>query len=285
MRFIKGSVVLVVFFMGVSFTSNVKAMVDANEAYAGMFRYHAIITVHRIIPEQNISTILNWDCNGAIISTKSVITSYKCVAGYESRTSFQIKIGCDIYAEECTFYDSFTAAKFTPEHAIALIQVTAPRPIIFNDRIQPVMLPTSTIYRHLQMNRYSVYHATSTSEIRIKFPPRPWIINYLNMQIANMSECIQHLPNSTIHSSSICVKEIGTGHGSLCSEWAVPLVYLSDITFVGDYHGDCEIAYLSTATLIGIFDYTNADCTAGGPSLFFKIEAFVDWIWEQIKLE
>lgn len=145
----------------------------------------------------------------------------------------------------------------------------------FNHRVQPVTLPThDSLSKHLYINRNTVYHATSSTRRKIG------ILHYLTMKFTFIHECIHSLPNTKLHDSSLCAKEVGKGnevytYGSLCSEVGVPLVYLSDETVVGDVitandnNWHCEPSYLSTPTLFGILDDTNADCTTGSLSFFY----------------
>lgn len=159
--------------------------------------------------------------------------------------------------------------------------------------MQPVTLPTrDSLSKHLYANLDTVYHATSSSKRQIGF------LSYLTMKFTFIHECIRSFPNTKLHDSSLCVKEVGKNnevytYGSLCSEVGVPLVYLSDETLVGDvieYNADdnnwhCVPTYLSTPTLFGILHDTHTDCTAGGLSFFIEILPFVNWIKEQISLE
>lgn len=290
MRFIKRSVVLDAVFFMVFFTSNVQAIESSYRAFAGSFRHHVSINCTRLDVEPDIS-LLTWPCNGAIISPKSVITSYKCLVGWDyyksyENTSFRITAGCDFIFETCTFYDSSVTPKFTPDQAIALIQVTAPEKITFNIRIQPVQLPKQN-NRLFSVDPNVAYHVTSYLEKYIGLLP------YLTMEIVNMSECLQRIANKRILNTSICVRETdiinkGISNGSLCTDWGAPLVNLTDETLLGNFQGGnpkCPVPYLASATLIGIFDDTNAECKAGEPSLFFKVEYYVDWIKEQIRLQ
>lgn len=286
MRFIKGIVVFIVVF----FTPNVKAIYLAHDALAYQFRYHAAIDVYRIRNEPPLLTSMTkWDCSGAVISSKYVITSYKCVHGYNFDgswlgTTFQIKVGCvNLNHTTCLSYNSTIKPRLTHlPNLIALIEVNYPQEITIDYRIQPVTLPTKN-------SRYSV----STSDSTIFYVATGFRevvegkLRYVYMKIVPMSDC-EPLPENTIPNSSLClhgVDRIYQDHvdhvdhadrsgsqenleqlkGSLCfSEFGVPLVDVQN------------------QTLIGIFYYTDPKCPMGGPSLFFKIEPFVDWIKEWI---
>lgn len=289
MRFIK--VFIAVFIVIVS-TSNVETIVDAYLAYAGSFPHHAAITGYRSVHEPSTITVYQtWNCNGAIISRKHIVTTYKCVTGDDFDgsfvgTTFHISAGCNPISEACTTYNSNKTPKFTPEQIIALIQVTSSEQMIFSDRIQPAMLPKrDTIYRQFAIDRNPniVYHVSSYPKKEL------WYLPYLHMKIANITKCIESLPANKIHISALCLQEAsynnkGYTNGSLCSESGAPLVRWTDSVLVGDVvRRSCSQEIISTVTLIGIFDTTN--CTARGPNLFIKMEYYVDWIVEQIKLE
>lgn len=257
------------------FTSNVKPVVDAYLAYAGSFPHHVAITGYHSVPEPSPSTITvfqTWNCNGAIISRKHIITTYKCVTGDEFDgsfvgTTFHIIAGCDPISETCTTYNSNETPKFTPEQIIALIQVISSEQITFSDRIQPAMLPKrDTIYRQFSIdpNPNIVYRVSSYPKNEL------WFLPYLPMKIANITKCIESLPANKIHVSSLCLREADINNnvytnGSLCSESGAPLVLWTDSILIGDVvRRSCTPAFISTVTLIGIFDTTN--CTAGAPN-------------------
>lgn len=249
------------------YITNVKAIDDAHKAAAGEFRYHVAITVWRNITAVNLNTYETWHCSGAIISSKSVITSYECVAGSSFNglwlgTEFRIKADCINYMNEtCREYTTRLPPETTPEQAIAIIKMPFDQEISFNDRVQPVALPThnnrSSLYfdfpngTYFYATGYKTYDETADD------------LRFLIMKVVDMQDCALHLA-VTIHSSRICVQgiDIDEDHANenLCTEFGVPLVF--------------------NATLVGISDYTDYSCTVGRPNLFTKIESFVDWINE-----
>lgn len=268
MRFIKSNVVFVVLFC----LSNVKAIFDAHEAVVGQFPYHASITVWRNTTARQIKKFATWHCSGAIISSKLVLTSYKCVTGPNfdgswPGTEFRIKTDCLNYMNEtCTELTTRLAPKTTPEQVIALIKLHYNQEILFNDRVQPVTLPAhnnqSTLFFDIpNASSYATGYITNqTTPIR----QTEDVLRFLIMKIVRLYDCMEHFPGRIITSSLICVQGLDmngqNSQGSLCTELGVPLVHLY------------------TTTLIGIFDHTDSNCTIGGPNFFIKIESFVDWI-------
>lgn len=271
MRFIKSFVVLVALF----FASNVTAIFDAHIVNAAtmQFPYHVAIRVWRLLDEKAISQeFATWDCSGAIVSTKYVITSYKCVTNFEfngsfAGTLFEMKTECySPSTETCTYYKTDLPPK-TSQQAIALIEFDQ---IKFSEHVQPVMLPTHTSQSiDFSSGPDATYYATGYRE------EREGHLRYLSMQIVPSSDCSELLPENSIHTSSLlCVRGIDTNDatpkGSLCSEFGVPLVYSPNSTLIGifDYADDADVSDVS-------------DCTIGGPNLFINIASFVDWIEEQ----
>lgn len=119
--------------------SNVKAIFDADDAVAGQFPYHVAILVWRNTTAENIRSFNTWPCSGAIINSKSVITSFKCVSRYNfnglwAGTDFRIKTDCLHYMDDtCTEYTTNIAPKTTRKRLIALIKVPSDQEISFND--------------------------------------------------------------------------------------------------------------------------------------------------------
>lgn len=277
MIFLKRCVAFTVFIV-LFFRSNVTAIFDANEAVAGIFRYHVAITAWR-----NTTTSLDkWYCSGAILSSKAVVTSYKCVLGSNfngswSGTWFRIQTDCLSYMNQtCPFYMSKISPRTTPEKRLAIIKLDPAEEIIFDDRVKAVTLPphnnrTSSFFNvpDASLIFATGYLTNNTTPIQRKAD----VLRYLIMKIVRFSVCFRQLPENTFinHTtifSSICAQGIDivgeSPKGSLCTELGAPL------------------AYLTNGKLIGILDSTDSNCTIGGPTLFIKIESFVNWINEHI---
>ncbi|XP_055536991.1 brachyurin-like [Wyeomyia smithii] len=231
---------------------------NGREAAPGQFPYQVAL-----LSQYAESTAL---CGGSILTSNYVLTAAHCVQDALGGTAIlgahnrmanedsQQRIGFGMSG--ITLHSEYSPTNLRND--IAVVQLN--NPIEFNERVQPVILPTATDNRTFSgmTGTVSGFGVTSdgsqTASNVVRFTANPIITHATCLETWGSN-------SSVIQEQNMCLS--GAGGRSTCSgDSGSPLTVVSDTTLQ-----------------VGIASFTSPlGCTIGLPSVFARISFFREWI-------
>ncbi|ROT79436.1 prophenoloxidase activating enzyme 2 [Penaeus vannamei] len=216
-------------------------------------------------------TRIKWNCGGALINRRYVVTAAHCLdkrhLGDEVLTT--IRLGTE-YLEPTQGAHAYQI--FSPEAAvlhpnfdkyqlvyndIALVRLN--RDVVFNEHVRPVCLPPAGIdLEGLLTEQMPVAIGWG----RTMYASRSSILQEIRLPFVPLARCRDTYPLFKLVDQQIC---FGGLHGR------------------GTCNGDSGGPLLIGNVVIGLLSKGGKCATAGQPDVFTRVDAYVDWIKENLR--
>ncbi|XP_021695509.1 brachyurin [Aedes aegypti] len=234
---------------------------NGREAIPGQFPYQVALVI-----SFNQGSGL---CGGSIISNNYVLTAAHCVQGASGGTALvgahnrlnnepsQQSIVFEL--DGITIHPEYTSN--TIRNDVATIRLT--NSIVFNDRVRPIRLPSSTDVRTFSGRIATVSGFGRTSDTS---PVTSAVVFFTTNPIITFANCLDQWSNAVhvIQSQNICLS--GNGGRSSCN---------------GDSGGPLTVQEDGKSLQVGIVSFgSSAGCAIGRPSVYARVTHFLDWILE-----
>ncbi|XP_053686950.1 collagenase-like [Sabethes cyaneus] len=240
----------------VEHTDEEARVVNGKDAELGQFPYQALLIIHLAGGKGAL-------CGGSLLSDEWVLTAGHCV---QDATSFDVTLGAielknntndggrvTLSSSEFIQHENYQAGSAANDVAV----IKLPSKVTFNDRIQPIKLPTgrdSYAQQQVLVSGFGQQHDNGAVAQKLQYAPLTVIRN---------TECMLVYGVVAIKTNNICAR--GVNRESAChGDSGGPLVLEQDHTLVG---------VVSFGTLLG--------CERGLPVVYARVTEFRDWIKEK----
>ncbi|XP_058457232.1 collagenase-like [Malaya genurostris] len=232
-------------------------------AEAGQFPYAVgIIT--------RINVLLSGQCSGSLLSTRTILTSARCVSGIQNAVVVLGGLLIDDETEAGQVRQTVTQfiihngyIEDTDDFDVALIIL--PIPISFTDNIRPVRLPNR---RQVEAS-FNGQQGTFIGWGQFDGSNNSPVLRFGRSQIISNLACTLSLPTNTIVDEHICTEGFSSAdnRGAPCpGDAGAPLTIV-------DADG--------ITTQVGVFSFNSAlGCNSGRATVFTRMSAYLNWIGE-----
>ncbi|XP_058829460.1 collagenase-like [Topomyia yanbarensis] len=228
-----------------------RRIVNGETAAEGQFPYQVLLKIQ--LPQGRAL------CGGSLLSDQWVLTAGHCVQG---ASSFEVSLGALDLADNgndgrvvITATEYIRHEKYNPLFAandVAVIKL--PTPVVFNDRIQPVKLPTSSdnyADQKVVVSGWGIQKNGGNVAERLQFAILKVITN---------GQCMRTFSPLVIKKTTLCAQ--GEAKQSPCN---------------GDSGGPLVLE--GGNELVGVVSFGHATgCERGFPGAFARITSFTEWI-------
>ncbi|KAI5643310.1 trypsin domain-containing protein [Phthorimaea operculella] len=216
------------------------------------------------------ATGVGW-CSTSLLSWNRLITSAHCWNdGNRQAWQFTVVLGSQylffglgtrINTTEVVMHPGWNPS--TLQNDVAMIYL--PVNVVFNQRIQPVALPTGNLLRQ-SLASWSA-RAAGYGRISDTIPANQGTqVNSVGLEVITVQDCQNAFGTTFVIDSTICTS--GAGGVGVCS---------------GDSGGPLVVTQNGRDVLVGVSSFVaSAGCEAGFPSAYARVTSFTNWILQHM---